>query len=78
MIPHGVFPSHFIFLWLHSGVWKFLGQALKLSCSCDLCRSNDNARSLNPLLGQRLKLASLQQPEPLQSDPQPPEPQREL
>lgn len=36
MIPHGVFPSHFIFLWLHSGVWKFLGQALKLSCSCDL------------------------------------------
>ena len=31
------------FLWLHRGIWKFLGQGLNLSHSCS------NARSFNPL-----------------------------
>ena len=31
------------------GIWRFLGQELKLSHSCDLCHSCSNARSFNPL-----------------------------
>ena len=31
------------------GIWKFLGQRLNLSLSCDLCYSCGNTRSFNPL-----------------------------
>ena len=31
------------------GIWKFLGQRLNLSCSCDLCHSCGNTRSFNSL-----------------------------
>ena len=38
----------FFFFFL-SGLWKFLGQGLKLSHSCDLCCNCSSARSFNPL-----------------------------
>ena len=31
------------------GLWKFPGQGLNPSSSCDLCHQCDNIRSLNPL-----------------------------
>lgn len=38
----------FFFFFL-SGLWKFLGQGLKLSHSCDPCCNCSTARSFNPL-----------------------------
>ena len=40
---------HLFFLNGHThGIWKFLGQGLSLSCSCNLHCSCDNARSFKP------------------------------
>ena len=38
----------FVFYGCTSGIWKFLGQELNLSCSTKLCQSCSNARSFNP------------------------------
>ena len=40
----------FFFFYSHTrGIWKFLGQGLNPSWSCDLLHSCSNARSFNPL-----------------------------
>ena len=36
-------------------VWKFLGQGLNPSCSCDLCHNISNTRDLTPCTGLGIK-----------------------
>ena len=48
--------------------WKFLGQGLIPSRSCDLCHSCGNAGPFNHCVGSGIKPKPLQLPEPLQSD----------
>ena len=46
----------FIFFFFNSpthNIWKFLGQGLNPSHSCDLCHRGGNAGSFNPLRGAR-------------------------
>ena len=50
------------------GIWKFLGQGLNLSCSCDLGHSYDNAGSFNPLHQIGIAPTTLRRPEPLKLD----------
>ena len=51
----GYFIYLFIYLFIHlfngctRDIWKFLGQGLNLSLSCDLCHSCSNAGFFNPL-----------------------------
>ena len=44
------------------GIWKFSGQGLNLSCSCDLCHSCGNASPFTQCTGPGIE------PEPLKSD----------
>ena len=53
-------PTYLICFWfcfvlydLTHGIWKFPGQGLNLSCTCDLHHSCSNAGSFNPLLWAR-------------------------
>ena len=58
-LSHNRKPWGFLFVCLLSffilgegctcGIWRFLGQGLNLSHSCDLCRSCGNTRSFNPV-----------------------------
>ena len=44
-----VLTTHFSFLGPTRGIWKFSGQGLNPSHSCNLCHSCSNAGSLIPL-----------------------------
>ena len=46
--PHHVFCAIFFFNGCTRGTWKFPGQGLNLTHSCDLCHSCSNAGSFNP------------------------------
>ena len=52
------FFSFFFFFCHTHGIWKFPGQGLNLSCSCDLCHICSNAGSFTYCTGLRIRLTS--------------------
>ena len=44
-----IFLKYFIFMAYAFGIWKFPGQRLNLSCSCNLCCTCGNTGFFNPL-----------------------------
>ena len=68
-----------LFFYGHTwGIWKFLGQRLISSHSCDLCGSCGNTGSFNPLTRPGIKPTPLQWLKPLQLDSKPTAPQQKL